>query len=210
MEYLNFAAKGESPPKETLEYWNTHGNDLPELHLPYIEEDYPQLANRYAYIEASRGCPYLCSFCLSALDKKVRYFDDAELRQQIQHLIDNGTHKIKFVDRTFNLQPKRMMSLMQWLTRFEGTEFHFEVVGDLLNDEMMQFMTTVPQGMFQFEIGIQTTTEEVQSTVHRKQSNTKLFNTIQTLIQQDRVASPLRPDIRPAGRNAGRADGIVH
>lgn len=187
VEYLNFAAKGESPPQEILERWNTYGNDLPDLYPPYIDEDYPQLENRYAYIEASRGCPYLCSFCLSALDKKVRYFDDADIRQQITRLIENGTHKIKFVDRTFNLQPKRMMSLMQWLTQFAGTEFHFEVVGDLLNDDMMRFIETVPQGMFQFEIGIQTTTEEVQSTVHRKQSNTKLFNTIQTLIQQDRV-----------------------
>ncbi len=187
VEYLNFTAKGESPPWETLAHWNTYGNDLPDLHPPYIEEDYPTLKNRYAYIEASRGCPYLCSFCLSALDKKVRYFDDADIRQQIQRLIDNGTGKIKFVDRTFNLQPKRMMNLMQWLTQFEGTEFHFEVVGDLLNDDMMRFLETVPQGMFQFEIGVQTTTEEVQSTIHRKQSNIKLFRTIETLIQQDRV-----------------------
>jgi radical SAM superfamily enzyme YgiQ (UPF0313 family) len=187
VEYLNFTAKGETPSPEVLKRWNTYGNDLPELHPPYIEEDYPQLKNRYAYIEASRGCPYLCSFCLSALDKKVRYFDDADIRQQIQCLIDNGTRKVKFVDRTFNLQPKRMMSLMQWLTQFTGTEFHFEVVGDLLNDEMMRFLATVPQGMFQFEIGIQTTTEEVQDTIHRKQSNTKLFKTIQALIQQDCV-----------------------
>jgi len=187
VEYLNFAAKEESPPRETLEQWNTYGNDLPELYPPYIEEDYPTLKNRYAYIEASRGCPYLCSFCLSALDKKVRYFDDANLRQQIKHLIQNGTRKIKFVDRTFNLKPERMRNLMQWLTQFDGTEFHFEVVGDLLNDEMMRFLETVPQGMFQFEIGVQTTTEEVQSTIHRKQSNIKLFNTIEALIQQDRV-----------------------
>ena len=187
VEYLNFAAKGETPPRETLEQWNTYGNDLPELYPPYIEEDYPTLKNRYAYIEASRGCPYLCSFCLSALDKKVRYFDDADLRQQIKCLIENGTRKIKFVDRTFNLNPKRMMSLMQWLTQFDGTEFHFEVVGDLLNDNMMRFLETVPQGMFQFEIGIQTTTEEVQDAIHRKQSNTKLFKTIEALIQQDRV-----------------------
>ena len=187
VEYLNFAAKGETPPRETLEQWNTYGNDLPELYPPYIEEDYPTLKNRYAYIEASRGCPYLCSFCLSALDKKVRYFDDANLRQQIKHLIQNGTRKIKFVDRTFNLKPERMRNLMQWLTQFDGTEFHFEVVGDLLNDEMMRFLETVPQGMFQFEIGVQTTTEEVQSTIHRKQSNIKLFNTIEALIQQDRV-----------------------
>ncbi len=187
VEYLNFVAKGETPSLEVLRRWNTYGNDLPDLHPPYIEEDYPALQNRYAYIEASRGCPYLCSFCLSALDKKVRYFDDGEIRHQISRLIETGTHKIKFVDRTFNLQPKRMMNLMRWLTQFEGTEFHFEVVGDLLNDDMMRFLATVPQGMFQFEIGVQTTTEDVQETIHRKQSNTKLFKTIETLIQQDRI-----------------------
>jgi len=187
VEYLNFAAKGESPQRETLERWNTYGNDLPDLHPPYIEEDYPQLKNRYAYIEASRGCPYLCSFCLSALDKKVRYFDDADIRQQIQRLIQNGTGKIKFVDRTFNLQPKRMMNLMQWLTQFDGTEFHFEVVGDLISDDMLTFLETVPQGMFQFEIGVQTTTENVQEAIQRKQNNQKLFTIIENLVKQDRV-----------------------
>ena len=187
VEYLNITTKGETPSPEVLKRWNTYGNDLPDLHPPYIEEDYPTLKNRYAYIETSRGCPYLCSFCLSALDKKVRYFDDSDIRRQIESLIENGTRKVKFVDRTFNLKPERMMNLMQWLTQFEGTEFHFEVVGDLLNDNMMHFLETVPQGMFQFEIGIQTTTEEVQDTIHRKQSNTKLFKTIATLIRQDRV-----------------------
>ena len=187
VEYLHITAKGETPSPEILNRWNTYGNDLPELHPPYIEEDYPELKNRYAYIETSRGCPYLCSFCLSALDKKVRYFDDADIRRQIKRLIQNGTRKIKFVDRTFNLNPKRMTSLMQWLTQFEGVEFHFEVVGDLLNDDMMQFLNMVPQGMFQFEIGIQTTTEDVQDAIHRKQSNEKLFKTIKALIQQDRV-----------------------
>lgn len=187
VEYLNVTSKGETPSPEVLKRWSTYGNDLPELHSPYIEEDYPTLKNRYAYIETSRGCPYLCSFCLSALDKKVRYFSDEDIRLQIQRLIENGTRKVKFVDRTFNLQPKRMMNLIQWLIQFEDAEFHFEVVGDLLNDDMMRFLATVPQGMFQFEIGIQTTTEEVQDVIHRKQNNTKLFNTIQALIQQDRV-----------------------
>lgn len=187
VEYLNFAAKGETPSPEVLARWNTYGSDLPELHPAYIEEDFPQLENRYAYIETSRGCPYLCSFCLSALDKTVRYFDDIMIRQQISALIQHGTRKVKFVDRTFNLKPRRMIDLMQWLTQFEGAEFHFEVVGDLLNDAMMRFLATVPQGMFQFEIGIQTTNEPVQETIHRQQSNEQLFQTIDALIRQDRV-----------------------
>ena len=187
IEYLNITAKGETPSPETLQRWNTYGSDLPDLHPPYIEEDYPQLANRYAYLETSRGCPYLCSFCLSALDKTVRYFDDDQVHQQIESLIRHGTRKIKFVDRTFNLKPRRMIDLMQWLMRFEGAEFHFEVVGDLLGDDMMVFFDTVPRGMFQFEIGVQTTTENVQDAIHRKQSNDQLFKTIEALIRQDRV-----------------------
>jgi len=187
VECLESLTKGETPSEETLQRWRTSGNDLPELHPPYIEEDYPDLKNRYAYLETSRGCPYLCSFCLSALDKKVRYFEEDSLRRQIKKLIRSSVQKIKFVDRTFNLQPKRMRSLMEWLTQFSETEFHFEVVGDLIGDDMLAFLETVPQGMFQFEIGVQTTTEKVQDAIQRKQNNQKLFAIIANLVRQDRI-----------------------
>jgi len=187
VECLDALQKGETPSEETVERWNTYGNELPELHPPYIDEDYPNLVNRYAYMETSRGCPYLCSFCLSALDKKVRYFEEESLRRQIKKLIRSGVQKIKFVDRTFNLQPKRMRALMEWLTQFSDTEFHFEVVGDLISDDMLTFLETVPQGMFQFEIGVQTTTENVQEAIQRKQNNQKLFNIVENLVRQDRV-----------------------
>lgn len=187
VECLDTLQKGETPSDETVQRWHTYGNDLPELHPPYIDEDYPELKNRYAYMETSRGCPYLCSFCLSALDKKVRYFEEDSLRRQIKKLIRSGVQKIKFVDRTFNLQPKRMRALMEWLTQFSETEFHFEVVGDLISDDMLKFLETVPQGMFQFEIGVQTTTENVQEAIQRKQNNQKLFTIIKSLVCQDRV-----------------------
>lgn len=187
VEYLGYAVQGESPPADVRERWLVYGGDLPDLHVPYTEEDFPQLKNRYAYIETSRGCPYLCSFCLSALDKTVRYFDDAQVRDQIRRIVEAGAGKVKFVDRTFNLQPRRMRDLMQWLTQFPDVEFHFEVVGDLLNDDMLAFLATVPRGMFQFEIGIQTATDPVQQTIQRRQNNTRLFDTIRRLIEQDRV-----------------------
>ncbi|MCF8721083.1 B12-binding domain-containing radical SAM protein [Nitrospina gracilis] len=187
VEYLGYAAKNEAPPPDVLERWLVYGGDLPDLHVPYTEEDWPHLKNRYAYVETSRGCPYLCSFCLSALDKTVRYFDDDAVRQQIEDIVKAGVGKVKFVDRTFNLQPRRMRDLMQWLTQFPGVEFHFEVVGDLLNDGMLEFLDTVPPGMFQFEIGIQTATDPVQQTIQRKQNNDNLFATIRQLIAQDRV-----------------------
>lgn len=187
IEYLGYAVNGGTPPSDVLQRWLTYGTDLPGLHVPYTEEDFPHLKNRYVYIETSRGCPYLCSFCLSALDKTVRYFDDNEVKDQIRRCVEAGAGKVKFVDRTFNLQPRRMRDLMQWLTQFPYVEFHFEVVGDLLNDGMLEFLDTVPRGMFQFEIGIQTATEPVQAAIQRRQNNDKLFGTIRRLIEQDRV-----------------------
>ncbi|MBT5549975.1 MAG: B12-binding domain-containing radical SAM protein [Nitrospina sp.] len=187
VEFLELTVKGETPSDAVLKRWRTYGTDLPGLIPAYLEEDFPQLKNRIVYFETSRGCPYLCSFCLSALDKTVRYFDDETIRNQVQQLINHGIQKIKFVDRTFNLKPKRMKELMQWLTQFKGNEFHFEVVGDILTPEILNFLETVPPGMFQFEIGIQTTTESVQETIQRKQSNEKLFETVQRLVEQDRI-----------------------
>jgi len=187
VEFLDLTRKNESPSDEVLKRWRTYGTDLPELIPAYLEEDFPQLKNRIVYFETSRGCPYLCSFCLSALDKTVRYFDETTICKQIKELITAGIEKIKFVDRTFNLKPGRMKKLMQWLSQFKGNEFHFEVVGDILTPEILNFLETVPPGMFQFEIGIQTTTESVQETIQRKQSNQKLFETIQRLVEQDRI-----------------------
>lgn len=187
VEFINYRKRSETPPVEVLHRWKTYGTDLPELNPPYLEEDYPDLKNRIAYLETSRGCPYLCSFCLSALDKTVRYFDDDRVRGQIERLVKGGVKIIKFVDRTFNLQPQRMKSLMQWLTRFKGTSFHFEVVGDLLTADMMDFLKTVPAGMFQFEIGVQTANEAVQSAIERKQNNRRLFDAIEHLVRQNRV-----------------------
>ena len=90
VEFLQYQQRNETVPQNVLDRWNTYGVDLPELVPPYVAEDYPQLKNRIAYIETSRGCPYLCSFCLSALDKKVRYFDGNAMRKQIEELVASG------------------------------------------------------------------------------------------------------------------------
>ena len=187
LEFLELTCKEETPSEEVLSRWRTYGTDLPELTPAYLKEDFPHLKNRIVYFETSRGCPYLCSFCLSALDKTVRYFDEETIQSQIKELVGAGIKKIKFVDRTFNLKPGRMKKLMQWLTQFKGNEFHFEVVGDILTADILEFLKTVPPGMFQFEIGIQTTTESVQETIQRKQNNEKLFETIKQLVEQDRI-----------------------
>lgn len=187
VEFLQYQQRNETIPQNVLDRWNTYGVDLPELVPPYVAEDFPQLTNRIAYIETSRGCPYLCSFCLSALDKKVRYFDKNAMREQIEQLVAAKARRIKFVDRTFNLKPAEMQELMQWLTQFKGASFHFEVVGDILTPDILQFLTTVPEGMFQFEIGVQTTDDDIQNSIQRKQNNTKLFAAIRELGRQNKI-----------------------
>ncbi len=187
VEYLGYATQGQLPPGDALERFKTFGADLPELIAPYLEEDLPDLENRYAYIETSRGCPYLCSFCISALEEKVRYFDEELIRQQLSMLIEAGVRKFKFVDRTFNLNPKRMKRLVEWLSQFEDREFHFEVVGDILSEDMLDFLSHVPPGVFQFEIGIQTLNEDVNARMERRQDNNKLFSAINRLVKEDRI-----------------------
>ncbi|GJL77895.1 MAG: B12-binding domain-containing radical SAM protein [Nitrospinaceae bacterium] len=187
VEFLKYQERNENPTQEVLDRWNTYGVDLPDLAPPYLEEDLPNLKNRIAYLETSRGCPYLCSFCLSALDKKVRYFEQDATKKQIEKLVTAGARRIKFVDRTFNLKPKQMQELMQWLTRFRGASFHFEVVADILTPDILDFLATVPEGMFQFEIGVQTTDDSTQDSIQRKQNNQKLFDAIAALSRQNKI-----------------------
>jgi len=187
VEYLGYAIKEQLPSEATLKRWNTYNDELPQLEPAYLAEDIPVIKDRIVYMETSRGCPYLCSFCLSALDKSVRFFDDKLARSQINLLVDGGVKRIKFVDRTFNINPKRMQSLLQWLTGFQGVEFHFEIVGDTLGDGLLEFLKTVPEGMFQFEIGIQSINENIQKIIQRKQDTARLLKAVRSLVQAGRV-----------------------
>ncbi|MCH8842224.1 MAG: DUF4080 domain-containing protein [SAR324 cluster bacterium] len=187
-ELLALLASGRQPGKETVARWLAYGSDLPELRdLPYLEEDFAGLEHRLVYLETSRGCPFTCSFCLSALDRQVRFFDEHRVKGHIEDLIAAGVRRIKFLDRTFNLGKKRVTGLFSWLMQFQAVEFHFEVVGDLLDDQMIDLLEKAPLGMFQFEIGIQTTDEAVLNRIQRRQKVDRLFDAIRRLRTADRV-----------------------
>jgi anaerobic magnesium-protoporphyrin IX monomethyl ester cyclase len=188
VELLTLLAEGREPDAATRARWAAYGTDLPALEaLPFEAEDLVGLKHRLVYLESSRGCPFSCAFCLSALDEAVRFYPDAAVRAASEALVAAGARRIKFLDRTFNLGRARVRALFAWLMRFAGVEFHFEVVGDLLDEPLLALLETAPRGMFQFEIGIQSAHPETQRRVARHQKQARLFDAVGRLRRAGRV-----------------------
>jgi anaerobic magnesium-protoporphyrin IX monomethyl ester cyclase len=156
--------------------------DLRELPSPFrFEEDLPNLSKRITYIETSRGCPFRCQFCLSSIEVGVRYFDREKVKEDIRFLMKHGAKTIKFVDRTFNISRSYAMEMFQFLIdeHLPGTVFQFEITADIMRPEVIQFLNdNAPKGLFRFEIGIQSTNDETNDLVMRKQNYQKLTRTV--------------------------------
>lgn len=148
---------------------------LTELALPYDLYTDDDIKNRVIYVEASRGCPFKCEFCLSALDKTAWPFDLDEFLKQMDSLYKRGARHFKFVDRTFNLKIKNSLKILAFfLERLDDDLFlHFEVIPDHLPDALKDEISKFPNGSLQFEIGIQTFNPDVQEKISRKQNNQK-------------------------------------
>ncbi|OED43421.1 B12-binding domain-containing radical SAM protein [Chromatiales bacterium (ex Bugula neritina AB1)] len=146
-----------------------------QLTFPYYLYSENDLKNRIIYVEASRGCPFKCEFCLSALDKTAWPFDTGQFLQQMDALYKRGARQFKFVDRTFNLKIKTCVAILQFfLDRTDNALFlHFEVIPDKLPDDLKALLKQFPSGTLQFEAGIQSFDPEVQQTISRKQNNPK-------------------------------------
>lgn len=153
---------GEQPPLEQIE-------------LPYAEFTPDDLAHRLLYVEASRGCPFKCEFCLSALDKTAWAFDAARFLAALDGLYQRGARNFKFVDRTFNLKIDSSLQILQFfLERLTPDLFlHFEVIPDHLPERLKAMILRFPPGVLQFEVGIQTFNPEVQQRISRRQDNAK-------------------------------------
>lgn len=149
--------------------------DLRDIALPYGEYTDRDLAQRFLYVEASRGCPYKCEFCLSALDRTAWPFDLPELLEELDTLYRRGARHFRFVDRTFNLKAATGAALLDFfLTRAQdGLFLHFEVVPDHLPDALKERLVQFPAGTLQFEVGIQTWDPGVQALISRRQDNAK-------------------------------------
>lgn len=148
---------------------------LSEIKLPYALYNDNDIANRTLYVEASRGCPFKCEFCLSSLDKTAWAFDLDLFLGEMAKLYDRGARQFKFVDRTFNLNIKASARILKFfLERLDDKLFvHFEVIPDHLPDQLKELILRFPAGSLQFEVGIQTFNPEVQARISRKQDTTK-------------------------------------
>ena len=153
------------------------------LNLPYELYDSKDISNRVVYVEASRGCPFTCEFCLSSLDIPVRQAELEQFLAEMQKLLDRGLRQFKFVDRTFNLNIRVSKSIMEFfLQRYTpGLFVHFEMVPDRLPEQLKEIIVKFPRGALQFEVGIQSFNPEVGALISRRQNYEKLSENLKFL-----------------------------
>ncbi|EEF58747.1 B12-binding domain-containing radical SAM protein [Pedosphaera parvula] len=156
---------------------------LEQLALPYHLYNERDVAHRIIYVEASRGCPFTCEFCLSSLDVPVRQFPLPVLLQNLEELLSRGVQQFKFVDRTFNLNLNTSKALLQFfLDRFRpGLFVHFEMIPDRLPEALREVIAKFPPGALQFEVGIQTFNPEVSKLISRRQDYERLADNFRFL-----------------------------
>ncbi len=140
---------------------NPWRNTMSMSDIPFCYDKLGDFSNRIIYYESSRGCPFSCSYCLSSVDKKLRFRDISLVKEELQFFIDQKVPQIKFVDRTFNCNHEHAMEIWKFIKKQDNgvTNFHFEVSADLLNEEELMLMSTMRPGLIQLEIGVQSTNE---------------------------------------------------
>ena len=144
-------------------------SDLKDLPFPYSAEDLKSKKDRILYYESSRGCPYSCQYCLSSVDQPLRFLPLERVFAELNLFLQAQVKQVKFVDRTFNANRQRARQIWQFLLANDNhkTNFHFELAADLLQEEDIELLKSVPKGLFQFEIGVQSTNPKVLSTIQR-------------------------------------------
>jgi radical SAM superfamily enzyme YgiQ (UPF0313 family) len=151
--------------------------DLNIIPFPYKDKD--EIPDKIVYYEAARGCPFGCSYCLSSIDKGIRHLSIERVKKELKFFIDNDVKLVKFVDRTFNGNKKFAMEIWSFLIEnHKNTKFHFELAGDILDDEELELLSKAPAGLFQFEIGVQTTNPSILKNINRKMDFEKLKQNI--------------------------------
>lgn len=138
--------------------------------LPFLYRDRENFENRIIYYESSRGCPFRCSYCLSAIDKSVRFRDMDTVKRELQFFLDEAVAQVKFVDRTFNCSHSHAMEIWEYIHRHDNgiTNFHFEIAAEKLDEEEINLLEKMRPGLVQLEIGVQSANPETLSEINRQ------------------------------------------
>lgn len=160
---------------------------------PYVPEYFKALRGRISYIETSRGCPFACAFCLSGRAGGVRFFDLERARRELVQLSNSGSRTVKFVDRTFNANPKRAYELFEFIIKNYGTAIskgvcvHFEIGADLLDEATIALLSAAPPRAIQLEIGVQSFNERTLQSISRKTDTGRVMRNIAALIMRGNI-----------------------
>lgn len=168
-------------------YGQIHQNPVRPLmsldDLPFIYQDLSKFENKILYYETSRGCPFSCSYCLSSIDKKVRFRSMELVEPELQFFLDNEVPQVKFIDRTFNCKRDRSLAIWKYIAEHDNgiTNFHFEVAADLIGEEELAVFRQMRPGLIQLEIGLQSTNPETIQEIRRVMDIDKLRDTMLTI-----------------------------
>lgn len=157
--------------------------------VPFVYEDMETFKNKIIYYESSRGCPFSCSYCLSSVDKCLRFRDIDLVKKELQFFIDKEVPQVKFVDRTFNCNHKHAMAIWRYLMEHDKgiTNFHFEVAADLLNEEELQMIEQMRPGLIQLEIGVQSTNAATIQEIRRTMKFSEVARIVKRISQKKNV-----------------------
>ncbi|WP_461815761.1 B12-binding domain-containing radical SAM protein [Faecalimonas sp.] len=150
--------------------------------VPFVYEDMDEFKNKIIYYETSRGCPFSCSYCLSSVDKCLRFRDLELVKKELQFFLDHEVPQVKFVDRTFNCKHDHALTIWKYIAEHDNgiTNFHFEISADLLNEEELELLGTMREGLVQLEIGVQSTNPKTIKEIKR----TMRFEKVACAVQQ--------------------------
>ncbi|MBO5175882.1 MAG: B12-binding domain-containing radical SAM protein [Lachnospiraceae bacterium] len=163
--------------------------DFSALPFPYGDENLSFFDNRIIYYESSRGCPFSCAYCLSSLDKRVRFRNLDLVKKELGFFLERWVPQVKFIDRTFNINGPRTVELLHYIKENDNgiTNFHFEVAADLLTKEQIELLNSLRPGLVQLEIGVQSINNETLTAVNRKTELSELKKTVAAVREKNNV-----------------------